>query len=253
MAEELKEVAENIKQDTKPVAPKRDPEAPMSIDEINRLAAQEQLEFDREERIAMREERRLNLSDLTTRVADRKNEEEQKKQEREAQGRVFNAQATDDKNKWKACSHKKGGKVSATDLSVLSKGGTHANYAVIKHRMINSDLWVRCLRCARTWLPPIKENFYFEVIGKKADGTPVYGDRRMPSDGPQTGTFLLDRFELAEKEYKEACNFPTNNTDSASVQVRFSDPIIGSDGTTKWQDANADFRKTDAVKNTNLR
>ena len=112
--------------------------------------------------------------------------------------------------------------------------GNGSQYAVIKHIMINGDMWVRCLRCAKTWLPPVKDNFYFNAKGKVV--------------AVKDGVFSSERFEQAQREYLKAMQFETNNSPSASVVCKFTKWDEKSE---QWVDATTDYRI--AVKNSNLR
>ncbi len=180
-------------------------------------------------------ERELNLEDLRGRLGDRETKHKQRQNDRDQQGRTLAQQRRDDEAKQSVCTHKKGGIVSQRDMSVLSKGGNSQYYAVIKHQMINGDMWVRCLRCAKTWTPPVKENFYFSKTGKVVVAV-------------KDGTFDEVKFAKACEEYTRACSFETNNTPSGSVICRFSkwDPVSES-----FVDATSDYRLH--VQNTNLR
>lgn len=184
-----------------------------------------------------KQERQFHMQDLKQRLDDRGIKEQQKKDDREAQGRTFATQRMTDENRQRVCTHKKGGVVSPRDFKVLNTGGNGQQYAVIKHQMINGDLWVRCLRCAKTWVPPMKDKFYFNERGQQA-----------PSAGPQAGKYDADKFKQACVEYMQATNFETNNSPSGSVQCKFS---RYNEETGEWVDASAEYRKQ--VLNTNLR
>ena len=179
-------------------------------------------------------ERELNLEDLRGRLGDRENKTKQRKLNRESQARSLAQERASDDAKQKACTHKKGGVVSARDLHVLHTGGNGSQYAVIKHIMINGDMWVRCLRCAKTWLPPVKDNFYLNAKGKVV--------------AVKDGVFSSERFEQAQREYLKAMQFETNNSPSASVVCKFTKWDEKSE---QWVDATTDYRI--AVKNSNLR
>jgi hypothetical protein len=181
-----------------------------------------------------KQERELSIQEKRGTIGDRLNKQKQKEMDRTQQGKVFSAQKREDEAKWAACTHKKGGVVSQRNLQVLSTGGNSPQYAVIKHQMINGDFWVRCLRCGRTWLPPVKENFYFNAKGKQV--------------APVDGVFSQEKFVQAENEYRQAVQFETNNTPSGSVICKFSKWDEKSE---QWVDATNDYRQ--AVKNTNLR
>jgi hypothetical protein len=179
-------------------------------------------------------ERELNIQDVRARIGDRETKAMQKTMDREAAGRTFAQQKATDEARWKVCTHKKGGVVSARNMSVLSTGGNSMQYAVIKHQMINGDMWVRCLRCGRTWLPPVKENFYFNAKGKQV--------------APKDGTFDAAKFQSTHEEYLRAVNFETNNSPSGSVQCRFTKWDEKSE---QWVDATQDYRNS--VASSNLR
>jgi hypothetical protein len=94
------------------------------------------------------------------------------------------------------CNHRKGGIIqNIKDPASIAAGLSHGNgsqYAVIKHQMINRDIWVRCLRCGKWWKPPVRSQY------------------------------PLDRdYWKAMFEYEEALEFPTNNTMSGSVLCNF--------------------------------
>lgn len=184
-----------------------------------------------------KQEREYNMRDLRQRLGEREVKELQKQEDRAAQGRTFANQKAADEARQSACTHRKGGVVSPRDLSALSTGGNSDKYAVLKHQMINADIWVRCLRCGKTWVPPMKENFYLDAQGKKA-----------PHSGKEAGTFSKSEYDAAWVKYREAVAFPTNNTMSGSVQCKFSkyNEEIG-----EWVDASAEYRAQ--LKNTNLR
>ena len=181
-----------------------------------------------------KQERELSIQEKRGTIGDRLNKQKQKEMDRAQQGTVFAAQKREDEAKWSQCTHKKGGVVSQRNLQVLSTGGNSPQYAVLKHQMINGEFWVRCLRCGKTWCPPVEDNFYFNAKGKVV--------------APKDGTFSREKFEAAVVEYKRAVQFETNNTPSGSVICKFSKWDEKSE---QWVDATADYRK--AVKNTNLR
>jgi hypothetical protein len=184
-----------------------------------------------------RQEREYNMKDLKQRLSEREVKELQKKEDREAQGRTFATQAAADAQRQRVCTHKKGGIVSPRDFKVLNTGGNGQQYAILKHQMINGDLWIRCLRCGKTWVPPMKEKFYFDAKGRQA-----------PATGAQAGKFDAEKYNQAYVDYQQACAFETNNSTSASVQCRFS---RYNEETDEWVDASQEYRKT--VINTNLR
>lgn len=181
-------------------------------------AKQLELEIKQEQLKALKleqTERKYHIQDLQTRISDRELTEKQLKEDREQQGRTFAQQEATDQYRFKICTHKKGGTVTARDQRVLTTGGNANQYAVMKHQMINGDIWVRCLRCGKTWAPPIESNFFFDAKGRLV--------------APADGQFSKDRFNKAVEEYQRAVMFETNNSMSGSVQCRFStvDPETG--------------------------
>jgi len=181
-----------------------------------------------------KQERELSIEEKRGTIADRVTKQKQKVMDREQQGKVFAAQKREDEAKQSACTHKKGGVVSQRNLQVLSTGGNSPQFAVIKHQMINGDLWVRCLRCGKTWLPPVKDNFYFNAKGKQV--------------APVDGVFSVEKFEKAAADYRTAVAFETNNTSSGSVICKFSKWDEKSE---QWVDATNEYREH--VKSSNLR
>lgn len=152
-------------------------------------------------------EREFNIKDLKARISEREIREKQLMEDRSQQGRTFAQQDATDQYRWSVCTHRKGGVVTPRDMRVLSTGGNKEQYAVFKHQMINGDIWVRCLRCGKTWQPPVESNFYYR------DGKVV---------APQDGTFDQAKFDKACEEYRLATMFNTNNSTSSSVQCRFT-------------------------------
>lgn len=161
------------------------------------------------------QERSYHIRDLKQRLTERDLKEKQLKEDREQAGRTMAQQEATDQYRFKICTHRKGGQVSNRDNHVLATGGNSSQYAVIKHQMINGDIWVRCLRCGKTWAPPIERNFFFDEKGRLV--------------APVDGTFDKAKFAAAVEEYRRATMFETNNSMSTSVQCRFEqvDPETG--------------------------
>jgi hypothetical protein len=178
------------------------------------------------------EERTYHIRDLKAKLADRDIREKQLKEDRESQGRTFAQQEATDIYRFSICSHKKGGMVSNRDNRVLSTGGNAAQYAVMKHQMINGDIWIRCLRCGKTWAPPVEKNFFFNEKGRQV--------------APVDGKFNADKFARAIEDYKRATMFETNNSMSGSVQCRFSTFDVDSG---KMVDATDLYRESVAASN----
>lgn len=75
------------------------------------------------------------------------------------------------------CNHRNGGDGAA---GVVGGRGTDAQYSVLKRTFANGDTWIRCLRCGKTWKPPLKERFKTE-----------------------------EAYQVAYERYQVALNFPT--------------------------------------------
>ncbi len=186
----------------------------VSVDEqIKQIELQEKLlslelkKAELEAKLLEKQEREYHIKDLKARIADRDIEEKQAQEDRAQQGRTFAQQDATDLYRYSICTHKKGGNVSPRDMRVLTTGGASVQYAIMKHQMINGDIWVRCLRCGKTWAPPVEKNFFYD------------GKRQV---APQDGEFDKVRFDKAREEYLRATMFETNNSMSGSVQCRFS-------------------------------
>ncbi len=153
------------------------------------------------------QERTYHIKDLKTRIQDREIKDKQLQEDRASQGRAMRQQDAIDTYQQNKCTHRKGGTASSRDITVLATGGNSNQYAVIKHQMINGDIWVRCLRCGKTWAPPVERNFFFDETGRAVS--------------PADGVFDKARFTAAVENYKKATMFETNNSMSTSVQCRF--------------------------------
>ena len=194
---------------TAPVAP-----APSVDEQIKAIELQERVlalelkKAELEAKLLEKQEREYHIKDLKARLADRDIQEKQIQEDRAQQGRTFAQQDATDAYRYRICTHKKGGVVTPRDMRVLTTGGNNIQYAIMKHQMINGDIWVRCLRCGKTWAPPVEINFFFDKAGKQV--------------APQDGTFDRAKFERARDEYIRATMFETNNSMSGSVQCRFS-------------------------------
>lgn len=161
------------------------------------------------------QERTYHIQDLKQKLQDRAIKEKQLMEDREQQGRTIASLDAIDRYNQASCTHRKGGMAHSRDISVLSRGGNAAQYAVIKHQMINGDIWVRCLRCGKTWAPPVEKNFFFDDKGRNV--------------APVDGVLDKAKFAKATEEYLRATLFETNNSMSTSVQCRFTtiDPETG--------------------------
>lgn len=136
-------------------------------------------------------EKNLNLEDLQSRIDDRKLKRETVRQVSITNGLSLKAIKDDELKAQNRCNHHKGGNGVA---GIIGGQGDSLDYAVIKHVFLNGDVWVRCLRCGKTWKPPIKADF-------KTD----------------------DAYQLALMKYEQAKDFSTKNSTSSSYQFRYSD------------------------------
>jgi hypothetical protein len=136
-------------------------------------------------------ERKANLQDMEERLAERDLKRETKRQKSLTNGQTLMQLAANDNAAQKRCNHRKGGDGAH---AVVAGQGQDSQYAVLKHIFANGDMWVRCLRCAKTWKPPVKESYADEA-----------------------------QFLRAVVEYETAVNFTTRNVTSGAVQFRFSD------------------------------
>lgn len=89
----------------------------------------------------------------------------------------------------RTCNHRKGGDGAR---GVVAGQGQDTQYAILRHRMANGDIWVRCLRCAKTWKPPVKSEH--------------------KSTESYNAAFVL---------YKEALDFPTRSIMSTGQQFQW--------------------------------
>ncbi len=134
--------------------------------------------------------------DLEERLAEREMKRETKRQRSTNNGTVLRQIAASEKAAQDHCNHKKGGSGAE---GFIGGQGDDSQYAILKHRMPNGDVWVRCLRCGKTWKPPVEENF--TVKGKLDE----------------------EAYNAAQHEYELAVAFQTRNQMSSSIQFRFSD------------------------------
>jgi hypothetical protein len=217
------------------------PVVALTVDEqIKQIELQEKMlslelkKAELEAKLLERQEREYHIKDLKSRIADREIEEKQVQEDREQQGRTFAQQDATDLYRFAVCTHKKGGTVTPRDMRALTTGGNSIQYSIMKHQMINGDIWVRCLRCGKTWAPPVEKNFFFNDKGKAV--------------APKDGKFDRVKFDRAHEEYTRATMFETNNSMSGSVQCRFSTFDVESG---KYVDAADKYREN--ISSTTLR
>jgi hypothetical protein len=200
-------------------------------------AAQLEIQLKQEELVAKKleiQERLANIDESKKRQADREIKRKQLENDLKQKSRVFGQQRATDALRQNICSHRKGGMAHARDLRVLHEGGDSDKRSIIRHRMINGDLWIRCTRCKKTWMPPIEKNFYFDAQGNRV--------------APADGAFDLGKFRDADREYKDACKFTTTGSPSSSVICSFHK---WDSATRTWVDGNKEYR--DSMAATDLR
>lgn len=200
----------------------------------NAILEQQNLKEELDAKKHEKERRTLDIKKLKNDLEKEALATKQAQNERESAGRTFAQDAATDAYRWSVCTHRKGGVVSQRDMRALTTGGSEDQYAVIKHQMINGDIWVRCLRCSKTWSPPVESNFYFDAKGRQV--------------APADGTFNREKFLAAQSEYQRAVQFPTRNSMSGSVQCRF---MKYNTETGRYEDAADLYRES--IKDTNLR
>jgi hypothetical protein len=152
------------------------------------------------------EAKKLELLDIKERVDERQMKRDDKTSRTRANGAILDGNYAQRRQVQAQCNHKKGGNGIE---GFVGGQGDDPQYAIWKHQFLNSDIWVRCLRCGKWWKPPVKENFYFDERGREV--------------APQDGQFNAELFAKAEVEYRQALGFPTRNSMSTSYQFRFSD------------------------------
>jgi hypothetical protein len=135
--------------------------------------------------------KRANLQDMDERLKERELKREDKRQKSITNGQTLKALAEGTLQAQLRCNHHKGGDGAE---GVIGGRGNSPQYAVLKHKFANGDMWVRCLRCGKTWKPPVKSEH-------KTDAT----------------------YNSAMTEYRTALEFPTQNKSSAGVVFGFSD------------------------------
>jgi hypothetical protein len=135
-------------------------------------------------------ERTANLEDVKERLGDRELKRETQRSRSRTNGKtLLQLKANDDAAQGR-CNHRKGGDGVR---GIVGGQGDDSQHAVIKHMFGNGDIWVRCLRCGKTWKPPMKDRMTVEA------------------------------YYAAMAEYQAAVNFTTRNTTSGSVMFKWSD------------------------------
>jgi len=137
-----------------------------------------------------------DTQDIEERLAEREMKRETKRQRSINNGQTLRQIENTTKAVQDHCNHKKGGSGAQ---GFIGGEGDDSQYSVLKHRMPNGDVWVRCLRCGKTWKPPVESKF---MVKGKVD---------------------VEAFNAAVREYETAVAFQTRNQMSGSIQFRFSD------------------------------
>jgi hypothetical protein len=212
-----------------------------SIDEQIKLAElqakQLELQLKKEELEAKRleiEERKASIGELREKQATRENDLKQAKRELEDKARIFYQDRLVDEIRQSKCNHQKGGLVNPRDLSVLHTGGDSPKKSIIRHRMIDGSMWIRCTRCRKSWFPPVKIKFYFDAKGRNV--------------APKDGVFDVVKYNAAKQEYQDALKFTTSGVPSSSVICQF---FKWDETERMWVDGTEAYRES--IANTNLR
>ena len=149
------------------------------------------------------QEKAASLIDLKERIAERGLKRESRESVYRGHGQNL---AQDRRNKniqQERCNHHKGGDGAK---GIIGGEGHDVQYAVLKHRMANGDMWVRCLRCAKTWKPPVKS---------------MYETR--------------EAYLVAKSEYELAAKFSTRNQTSSSKMFGWGHSEQGESAGIKWE------------------
>jgi hypothetical protein len=108
---------------------------------------------------------KANLVDMEERLAERELKRESRRQDAQSKGAALSVKAKNEATQQSNCNHKKGGNGAQ---GVVGGQGDDSQYAVLKHTFANGDTWVRCLRCGKTWKPPVKSDFKNNAEGYTA-------------------------------------------------------------------------------------
>lgn len=136
-------------------------------------------------------ERTANVQDLQERLDERQLKRDAKGNEARSHGNVLVSNRSSENAQQKRCNHRKGGNGGE---GLISGKGDDDQYAILKHQFCNGDWWVRCLRCGKTWKPPLRDEYENDA-----------------------------QFEKAVALYELALEFNTRNSASGSIMFKFSD------------------------------
>lgn len=143
-----------------------------------------------EKKLALRVQK-ANLEDMEQRLAERELKREAVRQEAYTKGATLGALSLNKGKHQKRCNHKKGGNGAN---GIVGGKGDAPDYAVAHHTFANGDTWVKCLRCHKTWKPPVRKEHK-----------------------------SIESYEIAQQVYRSALELQTRNTPSGGVQFRYSD------------------------------
>ena len=152
----------------------------MTSEEVSAELASKDLELKRLELL----EHETNLEDLRERLAERQLKRKSRNSVFRGRGANLKQDTINRKTKQEICNHHKGGDGAQ---GVIGGQGDDTQYAIMRHIMGNGDIWVRCLRCGKTWKYPVASQY----------------------DTKQ-------EYQAALAEYKEALKFPTRNHTSGT-------------------------------------
>jgi hypothetical protein len=153
---EVQKVVAKVAKELTPITPKapapQKAVSAMSAEEVDLELKSKELEIKRLELM----EREANLQDLQERLAER----QLKRKSRDGVFRGHGANLKQDKinrlAKQEICNHRKGGDGAN---GVIGGQGDDMQFAILRHVMGNGDIWVRCLRCGKTWKYPLASDF----------------------------------------------------------------------------------------------
>lgn len=180
------------KETTAKVATQKQPQIIETPESKKLLAMQaELLALELEEKKLAIQFQKANLVDMEERLAERELKRANIRQEAYTKGDTIKSLNKNKAANQKRCNHKKGGNGAN---GVVGGKGDSPDYALLTHTFANGDIWVKCLRCHKTWKPPVESEYQSQ-----------------------------QSFDLATQAYKLALEFPTKNTPSGGVQFRYSD------------------------------
>lgn len=142
-------------------------------------------------------ERKFNAENMQQLRDEREVSKQTKAMRAISQGQSLRATTQGEEAHQNKCTHRKGG----NGIQGFMQGkGQKDDHCFQKHMFANGDVWQRCLRCSKTWKPPVRLDF-----------TAV------------DGTFNQAGYDLAKQVYNAALSLSTNSVMSAGTQWRFSD------------------------------